>query len=69
VASLKKRGAPAVPANAPAGKTFRLVAANAKQLVVVGAEEFSCNWRNQRVAINYRAGGELDGEVMSVELQ
>ena len=69
VASLKKRGTPPAPANAPAGKTVRLVVPDAKKVLLVGADEFSCSWRNQRVAINYHAGGELDGEVMSVELQ
>ncbi|MCI0353333.1 MAG: tetratricopeptide repeat protein [Acidobacteriales bacterium] len=69
VASLKRRGVPQTPASAPAGKTFKLVVANAKKVVLVGVEEFACDWRNQRVAINYRAGGELDGEVMSLELQ
>lgn len=69
VASLKKRGSPATPANAPAGKTVKLVVPDAKKVLLLGAEQFSCTWRNQRVAINYHAGGELDGEVMSVELQ
>jgi Flp pilus assembly protein TadD len=69
VASLKKRGTPAAPANAPAGKTVKLVVPDAKKVLLLGADEFSCAWRNQRVAINYHAGGEFDGEVMSVELQ
>jgi hypothetical protein len=69
VASLKKRGTPAAPASAPAGKTVKLVVPDAKKVLLIGADEFSCAWRNQRVAINYHAGGELDGEVMSVELQ
>lgn len=67
VASLKRRGN--APAPASAGRTVKLLVPSTNKVVLVGADDFSCEWRDQRVAVNYRAGGELDGEVMSVELQ
>jgi hypothetical protein len=43
-------------------------------LVLIGADEFSCDWKNKSVALNYRArnkngdGGD-DGDIVSLELQ
>ena len=69
VASLKRRGTASSPQPASGGRTVKLLVPNTSRVVLVGADDFSCEWRDQRVAVNYRAGGELDGEVMSVELQ
>jgi len=69
VASLGGKGAARTPASPPPGKTLKLLVPDLKKVVVVGADEFSCTWNNQRVGVNYWAGGERDGEVMSVELQ
>jgi len=49
-------------------KTLRLRAGNYKSLVVIGAGGFSCEWKNVPVSLNYRAGGKLDGDLVSVEL-
>lgn len=68
IASLKGK-ATKPPTSAPAGRTVKLLVPDLKKVVVVGADGFSCQWHNQRVAVNYRAGGQLDGEVMSVEVQ
>jgi Flp pilus assembly protein TadD len=50
-------------------KLMRLRAENYKKLLVMGADEFSCGWRDQKVLVNYKAGGKLDGDVVTVELQ
>lgn len=68
-ATLKRRGTTSAPAADSSGRTLKLLVPNTNKVVLVGADDFSCEWRDQRVAVNYRAGGELDGEVMSVELQ
>ncbi len=49
-------------------KTWKLRAANARSLVLVGAEVFSCDWRGRDVAINYHEGGQADGDLVSLEL-
>jgi Flp pilus assembly protein TadD len=69
VASLGRKGTAKAPASVPAGKTVKLVVSDLKRVLVMGADGFSCQWHDQRVAVNYRAGGDLDGEVMSLELQ
>lgn len=49
-------------------KTWKLRAADSRALVLVGADAFSCDWRNRDVAINYREGGRTDGDLVSLEL-
>jgi tetratricopeptide (TPR) repeat protein len=50
-------------------KTLKLHAADVKSLVVIGADEFSCDWRDRDVTINYKPGGGADGDVVSLELR
>jgi len=50
-------------------KTLKLRAADVKSLLVIGADEFSCDWRDRDVTVNYKAGGGSDGDVVSVELR
>jgi tetratricopeptide (TPR) repeat protein len=70
VASLTRKGAGRAPASAPGGKTVKLLVPDVKKVLVMGADAFSCEWHDQRAAVNYRAGGgDFDGEVMSLELQ
>jgi tetratricopeptide (TPR) repeat protein len=49
--------------------TVKLRTSNYKSLLTVGAEEFSCQWANRPVVVNYKAGGKADGDLVSVELQ
>jgi Flp pilus assembly protein TadD len=51
------------------GKTLKLRTENYKSLTLVGADEFSCGWRNRAVALNYKAGGKMNGDLVSVEVQ
>ena len=40
-----------------------------KALLVIGEDQFSCEWRNRKVAVNYKAGGAGDGDLVSLEVQ
>lgn len=51
-----------------AGKTWKLRVGDPQTLTVVGARTFSCSWRNRDVAVNYREGGQSDGDVVSLEV-
>ena len=50
-------------------KTWKLRAADLRALVLIGADSFSCDWRSREVAINYREGGQTDGDLVSLELE
>lgn len=50
-------------------RTMKFRTADYHALSLVGAETFSCDWRDIPVAINYRAGGESDGDLVSLEIQ
>jgi hypothetical protein len=50
------------------GKSLKMTVADRNHLVLIGADNFSCSWSNQKVAINYReTGGEAS--VISLEIQ
>lgn len=50
-------------------KTLRLRTEDFKSLLLIGAGEFSCDWKNRGAAVNYRSGGKADGDLVSLELQ
>jgi tetratricopeptide (TPR) repeat protein len=50
-------------------KTLKLRAADYKSLELVGAEEFSCGWKNRAVDVNYKASGKAGGDLVSLEVQ
>jgi tetratricopeptide (TPR) repeat protein len=54
---------------ASAKRTLKLRAENYKALLLIGADEFSCAWKDQPVAVNYKAGGKADGDLVSLEVQ
>ena len=49
--------------------TMKLRTSNYKTLLTMGADEFSCQWTNRPVVVNYKAGGKADGDLVSLELQ
>ncbi len=49
-------------------KRIKLHAADAKSILVIGADGFQCGWKNKRVAINYRERTATDGDLISVEI-
>ena len=50
-------------------KSLKLRTPDYKSLLVIGEEGLSCDWRNRRVSINYKARGATDGDLVSVEMQ
>jgi Flp pilus assembly protein TadD len=54
---------------AAAGKNIKLRAADKNTVVLIGAGSFSCNWRNMPASVNYKAGGQADGDIVSLEVQ
>ena len=51
------------------GRGMTLNAANYNSVAVIGAETFSCAWRNIPVNLNYRASGRTTGDLVSIEIQ
>jgi tetratricopeptide (TPR) repeat protein len=51
------------------GKKWKMLAPQAKKLVVMGADELSCSWANRKVAVNYRKNGADSGTLVSLELE
>jgi Flp pilus assembly protein TadD len=54
---------------AAGNKTMTLRTDDYKSLVVLGADQFSCTWTNRSVEINYKPGGQSDGDIVSLELK
>jgi hypothetical protein len=48
--------------------TYKLHASDYKSLLVIGEDQFSCDWKNRLVSVNYRAVGKQAGELVSVEV-
>jgi hypothetical protein len=47
--------------------TYKLHASDYKSLLVIGEDQFSCDWKNRLVSVNYRAVGKNAGELVSIE--
>ena len=51
-------------------KTVQLATPDYKKLVLIGADAFSCDWKDVRVAVNYRgSSSSTTGDLVSLELQ
>jgi tetratricopeptide (TPR) repeat protein len=50
-------------------KLLKLRTEDYKSLTLIGADAFSCDWKGRAVAVNYRAGGKADGDLVSLEVQ
>jgi hypothetical protein len=50
-------------------RLLKLRTENYKSLMLMGADDFSCDWKSRPVAVNYRPGGRADGDLVSVELE
>jgi tetratricopeptide (TPR) repeat protein len=50
-------------------KTWKMQVPDSKRTPVIGADEFSCSWNKQAVALNYRETGDAAGSVVSIEVQ
>jgi hypothetical protein len=49
--------------------TYKMHASDFKSLLVIGQDQFSCQWTNRPVSINYRETGKTAGELVSIEVQ
>jgi tetratricopeptide (TPR) repeat protein len=49
--------------------TYKMHTSNYKSLVVMGEDQFSCDWKNRLVSVNYRAAGKQQGELVSIEVR
>jgi tetratricopeptide (TPR) repeat protein len=50
-------------------KRLKFRTENYQSLVLVGADKFSCGWKDRAVAVNFKAGGKSDGDLVSLEVQ
>jgi tetratricopeptide (TPR) repeat protein len=53
---------------AAGAKTLRLRTSDYKSLMLIGVDNFSCDWTNRSVSVNYKAGGKVDGDLVSLEV-
>ena len=58
-------------------RLVKMLVPDIQQVVLVGVDTFSCDWRNQKVALNYKEGpspnmvanaAAYDGDVVSIEM-
>ncbi len=49
--------------------TYKMHASDYKSLLVIGEDQFSCEWKNRLVSVNYRAVGKNEGELVSIEVR
>jgi len=62
--------APAAILTVSAGSAaLKLRAVNYKSLLLIGADDFSCDWRDRQVTVNYKPGGIADGDLVSLEVR
>ena len=51
------------------GVILKLRAVDYKSLLLIGADQFSCDWRDRKVSVNYKPGGLTDGDLLSLEVR
>lgn len=51
------------------GIVLRLRTVDYKTLLLIGADGFSCDWRDRPVTVNYKPGGTADGDLVSLEVR
>jgi tetratricopeptide (TPR) repeat protein len=51
------------------GSELKLRAADYKSLLLIGADDFSCEWHDRQVTVNYKPGGATDGDLVSLEVR
>jgi tetratricopeptide (TPR) repeat protein len=77
VLNLALVGAPTKGAKSTRVRLVKMLVPDIQQVILVGVDTFSCDWRNQRVALNYKEGAspnmvanaaKYDGDVVSIEM-
>jgi tetratricopeptide (TPR) repeat protein len=49
--------------------TLKLHSSDYKALLLIGADDFSCDWRDRQVTVNYKPRGGTDGDLVSLEVR
>ena len=50
-------------------KSIKVHIRDSAHVVLIGADEFSCDWKEKRVAVNYRERPDGEGDAVSIEMQ
>ena len=50
-------------------QVLKLRTADYKSLLLIGADTFSCDWKDRSISVNYKPGGPSDGDLVSVEVR
>jgi hypothetical protein len=51
------------------GALLKLRSADYKSLLLIGADDFSCDWHDRQISVNYKPGGLSDGDLVSLEVR
>ena len=54
---------------ASGARTVNLRTGDFKSLLLIGADQFSCEWRDRSVSVNYKAAGRGAGDLVSLEIR
>ena len=54
---------------ASGARTVKLRTGDFKSLLLIGADQFSCEWRDRSVSVNYKAAGRGAGDLVSLEIR
>jgi tetratricopeptide (TPR) repeat protein len=49
--------------------TLKLSVPDYKSMVLIGADDFSCDWRDRQVTVNYKPRGAKGGDLVSLEMR
>ena len=53
---------------ASGARSLKLHVRDTAKVLMIGVDEFSCDWKNKSVAVNYRERPDGEGDVISVEV-
>ena len=77
VLNLATTAAPAKGSKTTRVRLVKMLVPDIQQVILVGVDTFSCDWRNQKVALNYKEGAspsmvanaaKYEGDVVSIEM-
>ncbi|HZQ96746.1 MAG TPA: hypothetical protein VFA67_17170 [Candidatus Sulfotelmatobacter sp.] len=49
--------------------SLKLRASDYRSILLIGADDFSCDWRDRQVTVNYKPGSGNDGDLVSLEMR
>jgi tetratricopeptide (TPR) repeat protein len=49
--------------------TLKLYTGDFRSLLLIGADDFSCEWRDRQVTVNYKPGNAHEGDLVSLEMR